>query len=365
MEEWYLPGSRPDGLVHRTVQYVAEDVVAATAAAAFKAQQGTGGGSVSPSPTPGSGPAQAAAGGTGSRLSRVGSGILGLRRQASQRRRSSVVVAGWMPNEMTVGTIQEEFVHSPVQGTSQLAEQNPGGYAAAAAAVGGPGVVERRFDLQSGQLQVVREATPADDDASGAAAAHRDEAGRTTHTYSECCRVLACIPACSPSPAAGHLLIHCSHAACTGSAMQHAPVLLWAASLPMSCLHPAVPWLVQLRGFTVPVALPSTLPLGAGLEDALIEDEEDEEEQEGEGDEASPAQQHRREFDILRTASRAAHTVVREAEEETWEVLQSMQRQEQSTSLETPHYDATRVKVRRSGQAVCLFACFAVCDCMV
>ncbi len=59
-----------------------------------------------------------------------------------------------------------------------------------------------------------------------------------------------------------------------------------------------------------------------------------------------PAEAQLRERMALVAARRAAQAAVLAAEEESRDLLQLLQQQEQGPVLVTPHYDATRIKVR-------------------
>ncbi|KAL4458559.1 hypothetical protein ABPG75_013424 [Micractinium tetrahymenae] len=128
MEEWFLPGSRPDGLIRRTVVYLAAADSQGAAAAARAAS------SLGMAAKPGSSAGAARPGGPG-----------------PHRRRSSVVV-GMDLGEQAVASIHEEYSRS-----QEVAAGAPAGSAAAAAADAAEGqqLVARSFDLHSGEMELV------------------------------------------------------------------------------------------------------------------------------------------------------------------------------------------------------------------
>lgn len=110
MEEWFQPGSSPDGLERRSVQY-ADEVPAAVDRAATPAGGGHGRGSA-------------------------------MWRSASMRHAShhASAAARWEPQNREVAAIHERFGLAAA------------GSAAAAAGLGSGQLLERRFDLAGGQL---------------------------------------------------------------------------------------------------------------------------------------------------------------------------------------------------------------------
>lgn len=207
MEEWFLPGTRPDGLIHRVVQYKATPEADSAAAGQGQGQadgmrpvRGSRAGSVlgSLAGRPGS---TSIAGKPGSRAGSavLGGGGTGLLRQASMpAHRRSTVVVGMGEHEQEVASIREKFSRHGLTAEQQPdgAAVNAGAGTAAAGAGAGakpavgapvkpsadvPLVLERSFDLITGQTQVVMEAPLS-------AAACVDggaEAGTVTRTYGE------------------------------------------------------------------------------------------------------------------------------------------------------------------------------------
>lgn len=159
MEEWFLPGSRPDRLIHRTVRYVE-----AAAGRQQQEQQQEGEGGPGPSPHAAA-PAGAAAGAAGGAGAAVGASMA---RHRSRNHRSSVA-ASWEPAERAVACIRQRY--SSPQGCS------PASSAGAVAAA----VVERVFDLAAGQLRVV--VADAAALAAGEDGGAEDEPGRVTRCY--------------------------------------------------------------------------------------------------------------------------------------------------------------------------------------
>ena len=162
MEEWFLPGSRPDRLIHRTVRYVE----AADGGQQEQEQQQEGMGGPFPS-AHAAAPAGAAVGAAGAAGGAGAAGRASMARHRSHNHRSSVA-ASWEPEERAVASIRQRY--SSPQGC------NPGSSAGAVAAA----VVERVFDLAAGQLRLVVA------DAAALAAGEdgaENEPGRVTRCY--------------------------------------------------------------------------------------------------------------------------------------------------------------------------------------
>ena len=141
MEEWFMPGSRPDGLIRRSVQYAASCPAPAFSAAVRKTSDAAA-------------ILAAAAAGASARPS--------LHSVHVHHRRSSVV-ATWDTQDRAVAFIHEQY-------RPPAAPHGTAGGACSSAPV-----LERRFEPASSRAQLVMQGGGAD----GA------EAGRVARTYSE------------------------------------------------------------------------------------------------------------------------------------------------------------------------------------
>lgn len=146
MEEWFLPGSRPDGLLHRTVTYLAASD-SQDAALADHASSVLGAVAL-----PGS------------------SGCSGRMARSGQHSCRSSAVAGTDQGEQAVASIQEEFSRYCQAGDRSAASAAGEG---AVVASEGERVVARRFDLLSGETEVVALALGAGGDGMDVASATR------------------------------------------------------------------------------------------------------------------------------------------------------------------------------------------------
>ena len=160
MEESFLPGSRPDRLIHRTVRYAE---AADGGGQEQQQQQGIGG----PGPSAHVAAPAGTAAGAGGAAGAGAAGKASMARHRSHNHRSSVA-ASWEPQEQAVAAIRQQY--SSPEGSK------PGLAAAAVAAA----VVEHVFDLSAGQLRlVVAEA------AALAAGADEDGPSRVMRCYGE------------------------------------------------------------------------------------------------------------------------------------------------------------------------------------